>query len=128
MDELRDTDRQLIRETHDAIIELSSMVLGVKGQGGLVSDIRSLHLDFKNACESSTKDRLVLTELTILMSALKPKLEELDEELNNDETGVTKRVVTLETSFNGINRWIVALWSVLASVSAAFLTLVLTRL
>lgn len=110
------TDRQLLQETHDAVIELSAVVLGVKGQGGLVQDLQEV--------------KLQVTEMTLKSSKgetdIKSLLENCEKEIPRIEHIETRLTVTEQRqAFNRI--MIYALWSVVASVALALLYLILSH-
>lgn len=76
------SDSELIRETHDKVIELSAVVLGVKGHGGLIQDISAVRQEVKLAVTDmrliSNKGEQNVAELLDSVSDLEPKVIRLE--------------------------------------------------
>ena len=76
------TMMQLIQETHDTVVELRTIVVGVSNSGGLVKDVAVV--------------RNELTEVKELMS-LRPRVERLENEVHDDNNGLLSRMGITET-------------------------------
>jgi hypothetical protein len=106
------TDRELLQTTHDAVIELSVVVLGVKGQGGLVQDMQEVRLAVTDmTLRTSTGEQSVISLLN--------KITLIDKELHN-KGGICETLATHTDQLSANNNLIKALW---AFVSATFLAL-----
>jgi hypothetical protein len=123
------TERQLLQETHDSIIELSAVVLGVKGQGGLVQEIS----------DTKTEVRLAVTEMKLTTARgekdvisllddiveIRPRVANLENTIFGKEGkgGLCDTVSThnekIKTSSTG-NK---ILWSIVGTVMTALLVL-----
>src|SRR5271157_2561 len=122
------TDRQLLQETHDAVIELSAVVLGVKGQGGLVSEMKEIRLSV-NEMTLKTKDgEANVAKILLEVKDLKPRVDAIDEELNAKDVGLCERVASHGEKIKNNSRMIKALWGVVGVVALGLLTYFLTHI
>lgn len=117
------TDRQLIQETHDAVIELTAVVLGVKGQGGLVQDLKEVKLKVTEMTFKSAKGDVQVAELLDDFGNALPRIESIEKELHKKKEGVLDRLTITEEKqrFNRI--LIYSAWTVLAAIAGALMYL-----
>lgn len=120
------SDRKLLQETHDAVIELKAIVVGVGGRGGLISELTEVKLKVQEMTISTEKGKQDVAQLLRDASEMVPRLSELDGELHS-KGGLCDRLVSTETKQADNRKLIIALWGVLAVLGGALLTLVLTH-
>lgn len=90
------SDRELIQETHDSIIELSAVVLGVKGQGGLLQDFQELKLRVNTMTLKIGGSNMDVPALLQDIIDMKPRVEKLDKDLHHEKTGLFPRMAAVE--------------------------------
>ena len=115
------TDRQLLQETHDAVIELSAVVLGVKGSGGLVSDMKEIKLSVSEMTLKASKGEADVAGILQDVQNLKPKVNTIDQELHKDN-GICENVANHSTQIRNNTRLIWALWTAVGVVATGLLT------
>jgi hypothetical protein len=121
------TDRQLLQETHDSIIELSAVVLGVKGKGGLLTEMQEFKLAITDMrLKTKEGDILVSNVLTEVMG-IKPQLKEIDKELHDKDKGICARLNRQDEKVKSNNILIKALWAISGSVILSLIALVVTH-
>ncbi len=120
------TDRQLLQETHDAVIELSAVVLGVKGSGGLVSDMKEIKLSVSEMTLKASKGEADVAGILQDVQNLKPKVNTIDQELHKDN-GICENVANHSTQIRNNTRLIWALWTAVGVVATGLLTYFFTH-
>ena len=113
------TDRELLQTTHDAVIELSAVVLGVKGQGGLVQDMQEVKLTVTNMTLKTDKGSHDVVDLL-------SKVATIDEELHK-ESGVCERLATHDAQLSANNNLIKALWAFTSAIVLGFIAYVVSH-
>ena len=114
------TDRELLQTTHDAVIELSAVVLGVKGQGGLVQDMAEVRLSVTSMTLKTTKGEQNVVDLL-------KKVGDMDDELHK-EGGLCDRITTHDAQLSANNNLIKALWAVMAAAIASLIALIISHI
>ena len=113
------SDRELLQTTHDAVIELSAVVLGVHGQGGLVQDMAEVKLSVTNMTLKTASGEQNVFDLL-------HKVAVIDEEMHK-EGGVCERLATHDAQLSANNNLIKALWAVVAAVIAALIGTIISH-
>ena len=122
------SDRELLQETHDAIIELKAVVLGVGGHGGLVSDIAEVQMSVKEMTLKAGSQSYDVAQLLKTVPEIQDKVNGIDLELHEPVKGICDRMITTETKQRDNRNLIVALWAIIAGILGALITLFVQHL
>jgi hypothetical protein len=113
------SDRELLQTTHDAVIELSAVVLGVHGQGGLMQDMGEVRLSVSNMTLKTANSEQNVVDL---LNKVATMYEELHE-----KGGVCDTLAAHTDQLSVNNNLIKALWAVCSSVIIGFIAYVITH-
>lgn len=120
------TDRQLLQETHDAVIQLTAVVLGTNGRGGLVGDIDEVRLSVKEMTLKYGAQSFDVARLLTKVPEIEKKVHDIDTELHEPEKGICDRMTIAEGNTRSTSRtigWIIAGITALAlTLGSLFLT------
>jgi hypothetical protein len=94
------TEHQLLQETHDAVIELSAVVLGVKGQGGLIQQLQEVKLAVTSMTLKVNDGDLSVSKLLGDVIEMKPKVDEVHDEVFSPQNGLIARMDKVESCVN----------------------------
>ena len=119
------TNRQLLKETHDAVIELSAVVLGVKGQGGLLQDMQEVKLSVTEMKLKTKDGESDVATLLQDIQYLKPKVKDLDDEIHKDG-GICDKLTSHEQQLSSNNNLIKAAWGFIGAILLSILGYVIS--
>jgi argonaute-like protein implicated in RNA metabolism and viral defense len=122
------TDRQLLQETHDAIIELSAVVLGVKGRGGLLTEMQEVKLAVTDMRLKTKEGDSLISNVITEMIGIRPQLKEIDKELHDKDKGICAILNRQDEKVKSNNILIKALWVISGSVILSLIALVVTHI
>ncbi len=77
------------QETHDAVIQMRAVLLGVNGRGGLMQDVSDVRLDVKEMKLRSGRDEIDVATLLIKVPKIEEDVEHVKGRLDIIETGAT---------------------------------------
>ena len=121
------TDRQLLQETHDAVIELKAVVLGVNGRGGLIQDMAQIHLSVDEMVLKRGRESYDVVHLLEAVPKIEKRIDDIDTELHEPVKGVCDRVSLTESGIKSSERTIKWIISGITAVALAILGLVLSH-
>jgi hypothetical protein len=127
------SDRELIQETHDSVIELTAVVLGVKGQGGLIQDLQDVRHEVRMAVTEMrlTSEKGDTDVNTILNDVLemKPKVNIIEQCLfgKDGKNGLRGKVNLHEEQIKTYNKATTIVWGLSGTILLALLGLLITH-
>jgi hypothetical protein len=127
------SERELLQETHDSVIELSAVVLGVKGQGGLIQEIAETRQEVKLAVtemklksEQGEKD---VADLLNDVVDMKPKVDVLEKAVFGEgkEAGLIGKVLVQDQRIETSNKATTIVWTITGAILLTLLGLLVTH-
>ncbi len=125
MPELTDKQIEKLETSCDAIIELSAVVLGVKGKGGLVQDLEEVRLEIKQMTLKTQDGEKDVAKILNDVVAMKPMIEEIRTTIYHPETGLCSRVDSTERKQEDNRKLIFAMWTFTGILIVALITLLI---
>ena len=96
------SDRELIQETHDAVLTMKAVVFGAEGDGGLINELKEVKLAVKEMTLKTSGGEVQVASILQDVLYLKPKVKEIDKELH--DTGGICETLKNTSSQNKDNR------------------------
>jgi hypothetical protein len=121
------SDRELLQETHDSIIELTAVVLGVKGQGGLIQDLTEVKMSVTDMVLKHKEGDIKVASLLSDLVYLKPKVAKLDDEIHKDN-GICDKLNSHEDQLKTSSNIMKVVWGITGALLLSLLGLLIKHI
>lgn len=128
------SDRQLLQETHDSIIELNAVVLGVKGKGGLVQELAETKQEVRLAVtemklRTGNGERDVIALFNDIMD-MKPEMSKMENTIygKTDSPGLCETLSIHEHKINTANKATAIVWAISGAILLTLLGLLIRHI